>query len=246
MTWSGWALFTEDWDDDDDHVSALPPPAMHDYPTASTMAPASQPEISAASPPIPAETETTLAEPTPNDSGNDYFTVCFHPRRTAICLLDHDIDLAHDTYVITEADNGYCMGQIVGPADPPEPGAQKRIHRILRLASEEEISSLPEMRERERRAVEICAQIVSEKRMDLEITDAEYQIDGSQLTLYYTASNFTDFRGLVRVLFKKFSLRIWMVWYDKDEGTAVKDVFSQNKKKRTRHRKPRTMQGGGC
>ena len=66
---------------------------------------------------------------------------------------------------------------------------------------------------------------VKELGLPMLITDAEYQMDGKKLTFYYTASKYVDFRNLVRVLFKTFSTRIWMVWHD---GNApVKDVFTR-------------------
>ena len=248
-----WSLFTEDWSDGEDPISRMLPSSIHeelgfnsgleytgvpripDPPIQQTADPPGFGRFQAQKTLVSEDTVPAVAVP--------YFSVCFHPRRTEVCVGSDAMDIAPGMYVITEADNGVSMGQVVGPAEQPLPGTQKKVHQILRFASEQEISLLPTMKQREEKAVEICAKVVKEKNMDLEITDAEYQFDGSQLTLYYTASNFTDFRGLVRTLFRKFSLRIWMVWYDKNEGTAVKDVFSQNKKRRVRHRKPKKAPG---
>ena len=75
-------------------------------------------------------------------------------------------------------------------------------------------------------ALKICQMKVKELNLPMEITGAEYQYDGKKLTFYYSATQYIDFRNLVRILFKIFSTRIWMVWHD---GNApVKDVLTKN------------------
>lgn len=44
----------------------------------------------------------------------------------------------------------------------------------------------------------------------MKIMDAEYQFDRTKLTITYIAENRVDFREMVRDLFSRFKVRIWM------------------------------------
>eukprot|EP00796_Vickermania_ingenoplastis_P010999 gene10999-7642_t len=82
---------------------------------------------------------------------------------------------------------------------------------VLRLASDTEVSQLHYVQaELERRAIDVCNQRVLERKVPMVLVDAEYQYDSKKLTFFYEAQQRTDFRELVRDLFKSFRARIWM------------------------------------
>jgi cell fate regulator YaaT (PSP1 superfamily) len=149
--------------------------------------------------------------------------VCFHQNRTETLIAQ--FPCPDGAYVITDADRGFDIGQIVAPTERPSPRDLKAIRSILRLATPEEIARIPEKESRELTALQLCQTKVRELALPMEITGAECQFDGKKLTFYYSASRFVDFRDLVRGLFRVFGTRIWMVWYD---GHApVRDVFTR-------------------
>src|SRR5690606_36488862 len=55
-------------------------------------------------------------------------------------------------------------------------------------------------RGREQAALEEARRTCQEARLDLKVSDVEFQGDGSRATVYYTAEERVDFRGLVRKL----------------------------------------------
>lgn len=82
---------------------------------------------------------------------------------------------------------------------------------VLRNATESEVSQLHFVQaELERRAIEVCEQRVLERKVPMVLVDAEYQFDSKKLTFFYEAQQRTDFRELVRDLYKSFRARIWM------------------------------------
>lgn len=88
---------------------------------------------------------------------------------------------------------------------------QETAGRVLRLAIGDEVQQLHEQQfELERRACEVCQQKVLERKVPLVIVDTEYQFDSKKLTVFYEAQQRTDFRELVRDLYKSFRARIWM------------------------------------
>ncbi|KAI7821068.1 PSP1 C-terminal conserved region-domain-containing protein, partial [Gamsiella multidivaricata] len=90
--------------------------------------------------------------------------------------------------------------------------APKEIHpkRIFRLAQSSEISQLVNKNQDEVKAMMVCQTKVRQKRLPMEVVDAEYQWDRRKLTFYFIAERRIDFRELVRDLFKIYKTRIWM------------------------------------
>ncbi|KAK9708463.1 hypothetical protein K7432_009618 [Basidiobolus ranarum] len=56
----------------------------------------------------------------------------------------------------------------------------------------------------------VCQAKVRQKKLPMEVMDAEYQWDRRKLTFYFIAERRIDFRELVRDLFKIYKTRIWM------------------------------------
>ena len=154
-----------------------------------------------------------------------YFMVQFHPNRVEIHHWNQDKEIKIGDYVVTEADRGYDIGKVVDRVDRPSQKEIKSSKEIVRLASHHEISQLPLKAERERKAKELCQAKAIELNLPMTITGAEFQFDSKKLTFFYTASSYVDFRNLVRILFRTFGMRIWMVWHD---GKApVRDVLQR-------------------
>ena len=143
-----------------------------------------------------------------------FFQVQFHPNRSEPfkCPLEPHYDIG--IYVVTEADRGYDVGKIISEIENPFIKGIKIVKQILRLATLTEINSLPQKIEREKNAMEYCQSKALELKLPMKITGAEFQFDGKKLTFYYIAEDYVDFRILVRLLFKTFGMRIWMVWHD--------------------------------
>lgn len=103
------------------------------------------------------------------------------------------------------------------------------IKRIYRLALPEEIGLLAHKKEDEQRALAVCQQKTRQRKLPMEVVDAEFQWyfshaisypnlcelillrrDRRKLTFYFMAERRIDFRELVRELFKIYKTRIWM------------------------------------
>ncbi|KKZ62297.1 hypothetical protein EMCG_03269 [[Emmonsia] crescens] len=81
---------------------------------------------------------------------------------------------------------------------------------IKRLAQSHEIQTLREKEGNEAKAKRVCQQKVVEHRLNMEILDAEFQMDWKKLTFYYFADTYINFNSLVTDLFKIYKTRIWM------------------------------------
>lgn len=91
-----------------------------------------------------------------------------------------------------------------------QPPKQPTPKRICRLATTAEITLLVTKRQDEQKALLICQTKSKQKKLMMDIVDAEYQWDRRKLTFFFVAERRVDFRELVRDLFKLYKTRIWM------------------------------------
>jgi len=75
----------------------------------------------------------------------------------------------------------------------------------------------PKMEE-ERRALALCQTKIRQRKLQMEVVDAEYQWDRRKLTYFFVADRRIDFRELVRELFKVYKTRIWMCAVEEQDG----------------------------
>ena len=97
-------------------------------------------------------------------------------------------------------------GTTHGKASPAE------LPKIVRLATKHEIDTAVRLRADEDAVRKAALELVREMKLDMKVSDAEWQWDRRRLTCYFTAEERVDFRQLVRQLEKRFSTRVHM-WH---------------------------------
>ncbi|CAK7564206.1 MAG: hypothetical protein SEPTF4163_002092 [Sporothrix epigloea] len=109
------------------------------------------------------------------------------------------------------------QGSAVGGMGPTgqhhiqEPNAGELKPKLIkRLAQNHEIHALRDKEGNEAKAKRVCMQKVKEHGLNMEILDAEFQMDWKKLTFYYFADAYVNFNSLVTDLFKIYKTRIWM------------------------------------
>ncbi|KAI6022480.1 PSP1 C-terminal conserved region-domain-containing protein [Pisolithus microcarpus] len=145
------------------------------------------------------------------------YIVEFKAGRTDLFYLtDLSLDIRVGDLVIVEADRGKDLGTVVndsitlkeveafereqrervayGDGGPLSPGGQQ----LLAKAQDE------------LKALQLCQNKVRQKKLPMEVIDAEYQWDRRKLTFYFIAEKRIDFRELVREPFRLYKTRIWM------------------------------------
>jgi cell fate regulator YaaT (PSP1 superfamily) len=124
--------------------------------------------------------------------------------------------LAPGSRVIVEADRGEDLGEITalgsiaerkcsssGGCATPLPEM-----RVLRLARESEGVQVAELRADEIRVRTETCKLVERHKLNMKVTEAEWQFDKNKLIIYFTAERRVDFRELVRDLARTFRTRI--------------------------------------
>jgi hypothetical protein len=150
-------------------------------------------------------------------ANSPYYEVEFRVNHLAIFQSATTQLISVGDYVLTEADRGLDIGRVISIKTRVPAGSSRTTRIILRHANPSEVEQLPEKDVRERRALQIGQEKVTESGLPILLTGAEFQFDGKKLTFYFSASHYIDFRMLVRTLFRVFGCRIWMVWNEEHD-----------------------------
>lgn len=84
------------------------------------------------------------------------------------------------------------------------------LRKILRKSTQEDIDRWHAARKQEDETMLAARQMVRDARLDMKVTDVEFQGDGTKATIYYTAEERIDFRGIVRTMADRFKVRLEM------------------------------------
>lgn len=114
-----------------------------------------------------------------------------------------DLGRVHSTGELAEKRKA---GTSHGKASPTE------LPRVVRLATPNEVDRAVRLRADEHAVRKAAIEFARELKLDLKVSDTEWQWDRRKLTAYFTAEERVDFRELVRRLEKRFSTRVHM-WH---------------------------------
>jgi cell fate regulator YaaT (PSP1 superfamily) len=120
--------------------------------------------------------------------------------------------------VATEAQSGHDIGQVTLTGELVRFQLKKKkikenseeILKIYRMASQKDIDKWQTARDREAEVQKRAREMAIFLRLEMKISDVEFQGDGSKATFYYTAENRVDFRQLIKDMAQAFSVRIEM------------------------------------
>jgi cell fate regulator YaaT (PSP1 superfamily) len=112
-------------------------------------------------------------------------------------------------HVIVETEQGLGFGTIAKPPIELEQN-EKKLKQIVRLATQEDFIKRDGLKLLEKRAYDFCAQCINELKLLMNLFSVEITFDRNKLTFFYTADGRIDFRELIKLLVKEYSIRIEM------------------------------------
>jgi cell fate regulator YaaT (PSP1 superfamily) len=84
------------------------------------------------------------------------------------------------------------------------------IRPIYRVASQKDLEKYEQVKLREMPTLFRTRQIAEELKLNMKLSDVEYQADNTKATFYYSADERVDFRELIKVLASEFKIRVEM------------------------------------
>ena len=119
--------------------------------------------------------------------------------------------------VVVDVPSGHHIGYVSLQGELVRLQMQKRkvrnddnITRIYRVATQKDMEKWDEAKAREIPTLYRCKQIVDEYRLNMKMSDVEFQADNSKATFYYSAEDRIDFRELIKSLAGEFKVRVEM------------------------------------
>ncbi len=121
------------------------------------------------------------------------------------------IDLGVNDYVVVETTRGLELGQVViSPKQVLGSEVNEPLKPILRKAEPEDIKRTQELESKEIEVLSEGGKLIDKLHLPMKLLSTEYNLDGSRLTFYFSASERVDFRELVRELANRFKVRVDM------------------------------------
>ena len=124
----------------------------------------------------------------------------FDPGKLKVKAGDHviiDTSRGQEFGYCTEGNHMVSSKEIVPP-----------LRKVIRIANERDERINAENEQKEKSAMEVCQQKVTEHGLDMQLVSAECAFDGSKIIFYFTAEGRVDFRELVKNLASVFRTRI--------------------------------------
>ncbi len=143
-----------------------------------------------------------------------FVEILFKCKRKKIYRNDLNLKLEPAQFVIVEIENGLDIGTIYSSGQEAidkiastNKGTEPE-NSIVRIATEEDIARNNDNIADAFVVVNRAKELTEIFKLDMKITDAEWQFDHQRLTIYFTAPQRVDFRELVKDLARTFKTRI--------------------------------------
>ncbi|MFC2045235.1 stage 0 sporulation family protein [Chloroflexota bacterium] len=119
------------------------------------------------------------------------------------------IELEVNDCAVVQTTRGLELGQVViSPRQVLASELTGPLASVLRKAEPEDIEHAHNLEEKEGEALVECGKLIDEINLPMQLLSAEYNLDGSRLTIYFSAPERIDFRELVRELANRLKVRV--------------------------------------
>jgi cell fate regulator YaaT (PSP1 superfamily) len=127
------------------------------------------------------------------------------------------LNLTTGDAVIVEVPNGHHLGYISMQGELVRLQMQKKkvandseIRKIYRIAHQRDLDKFEEVRKRELPTLYRTREIIRNLKLEMKLSDIEYQADNTKATFFYSADDRVDFRELIKILAGEFKIRVEM------------------------------------
>jgi cell fate regulator YaaT (PSP1 superfamily) len=158
-----------------------------------------------------------MQQPTQSEFNNVY-EVRFKSTRKEFFRNVNGLSLITGDFVAVESDRGFDVGQIslggilaqLQMRKKKVRGGVEKMRKIYRRATKDDLEKLQLARSREQETLVRCREIVKMLKIDMKMSEVEYQGDNTKGIFYYIAEQRVDFRELIKLLANEFRIRIEM------------------------------------
>ena len=119
------------------------------------------------------------------------------------------IELQVNDYVVVKTSRGLELGQVViAPKQVLASEVTEPLKPVVRKAEDGDVKRAQEFADKEQEALAECGKLIAKLNLPMKLLSAEYNLDDSRLTFFFSAPERVDFRELIRELTSHFKMRV--------------------------------------
>jgi cell fate regulator YaaT (PSP1 superfamily) len=130
---------------------------------------------------------------------------------------EDNISLMAGDAVVVDVPNGHHIGYVSLQGELVRLQMKRKniaiddnIRKIYRVATAKDLEKLEEVKKRELPTLYRTRAIIDDQKLEMKLSDIEYQADNTKATFYYSADDRVDFRELIKMLASEFKIRVEM------------------------------------
>ena len=120
-----------------------------------------------------------------------------------------DVEYKNNEKIVVNTPRGLKLGQVViSPEMVPAEEITEPLKTVVRKATPEDLNHAKELAGKEQQTIVEATRIVNKLNLAMKLVSVEYNLEGNQMTIFFTAEERVDFRELVKELNSFFKMRV--------------------------------------
>ena len=147
----------------------------------------------------------------------DIVEIRFKGGRKDFYRNSENLDIVIGDAVIVDVHGGHHLGFVSLTGELARLQMKKKkvkdsdeIRKIYRIASSRDLEKFNQLKDKEGSLLYKARDIIAYHRIDMKLSDVEYQADGNKATFYYSADDRVDFRELIKAMASEFKIKVEM------------------------------------
>jgi len=153
----------------------------------------------------------------PREDKFNVVEVRFKNGRKDFFVNSEKLNLITGDAIVVEVPSGHHIGHVSMQGELVRLQMQKKkvpfdseIRKIYRPAHQKDLEKFEEVKKRELPTLYRTREIIRDLKLEMKLSDIEYQADNAKATFFYSADDRVDFRELIKLLAGEFKIRVEM------------------------------------
>lgn len=153
----------------------------------------------------------------PQQDRFDVVEVRFKNGRKDFYRNTEHLNLTTGDAIIIEAPTGHHLGHVSMQGELVRLQMQKKkvandeeIKKVYRVATQKDFEKFEEIKKRDLPTLYRTREIIKQLKLNMKLSDVEFQADNTKATFFYSAEDRVDFRELIKLLATEFKVRVEM------------------------------------
>jgi cell fate regulator YaaT (PSP1 superfamily) len=145
-----------------------------------------------------------------------YVEIRFKNGRKDFFQNENNLELFPGDWVVVDVPSGHHMGRVSLQGElvrlqiKKKKANESEIKAIYRIATDKDLEKFEQAKNREDSTLFRTREIIHSLKLEMKLSDVEYQADNTKATFFYSAEDRVDFRELIKQLASEFKVRVEM------------------------------------